>query len=582
MAEERRQLEFTETMAGYAAAGQTDFRGGYDAGRAAGTPIEFTITVKVDDVDRFIDDPQHEAAVEGSVSSPLLGGTLRVIGGRFNLFVPSEGDRNRRLMRYRLPVGGNGKAEYTLVGFKDLHDDLGPDVWQDTTTLMVNVYKGSADQAQESSAPLAAVGIMRIELPAFLKQLASFRTAASSMRARGEALARFGRFFLGGLWDVYGIGAFGPRRAPFRREIPLYTTEGVKNAQITHHAYSTADRLGLSLLRFKRAPARDVVMIVHGLTTSSDMFIMPEHCNLVSYLLDQGWGDVWTLDYRMSNRFSYNLQRHRFTMDDIALFDYPPALALIREHVGPEARIHVICHCLGAVSFLMSLFGRASRGVASVVANSVGLTPRVPMWSKLKLIFAPSVVEYILNQPYLNPRWSEEAGLTVAKVFTTVNSLFHRECDVPACHMLSLMWGTGWPALYNHRNLADVTHRRGGDLYGPSGVHYYRHVRRMVLSGNTAVKYNPRDERLRALPDNYFQHVKDVQTPVLLMTGQDNRVFTDSNIECHRRLEAIVPGRHSLKVIPGYGHQDVFMGQNVHRDVFPSILEHLNRHAGRA
>ena len=178
------------------------------------------------------------------------------------------------------------------------------------------------------------------------------------------------------------------------REIPLYTLEGVQDAEVTTHHFATADGLGLSMLRFSRAPgdqARDSVMIVHGLTTSTDMFIMPEHYNLVSYLLDNGYTDVWTLDMRMSNRHSYNLFPHRYTFDDIALYDYPPAIDIIRRHVGPDRRLHVIAHCLGSVTFMMSVFGKAVTGVTSLVANSVGLTPRVPFWSRMKLRNAPTI-----------------------------------------------------------------------------------------------------------------------------------------------------------------------------------------------
>ncbi len=77
---------------------------------------------------------------------------------------------------------------------------------------------------------------------------------------------------------------------------------------------------------------------------------MPEHYNLVSYLLDNGYTDVWCLDMRMSNRHSYNLFPHRYTFDDIALYDYPPAIDIIREHVGADRRLHVIAHCLGSVT----------------------------------------------------------------------------------------------------------------------------------------------------------------------------------------------------------------------------------------
>jgi cholesterol oxidase len=43
-------------------------------------------------------------------------------------------------------------------------------------------------------------------------------------------------------------------------------------------------------------------------------------------------------------------------------------------------------------------------------------------------------------------------------------------------------------------------------------------------------------------------------------------------------LEKIVPGRHELAVFPNYGHQDVFMGKNVHVDVFPRLLQFLEKH----
>ncbi|MFB2772043.1 alpha/beta fold hydrolase [Pelatocladus sp. BLCC-F211] len=361
-----------------------------------------------------------------------------------------------------------------------------------------------------------------------------------------------------------------------KREIPLYTLEGVKNAEVSTHHFSTEDMLGLSMLRFQRATSDDVVLIIHGLTTSTDMFIMPEHYNLVQYLLDNGFGDVWTLDYRMSNRHSYNLQMHRYNMDDIALFDHPAAIAKMREHIG-NRRIHVICHCLGSVSFVMSLFAKAVTGISSVIANSVALTPRVPNWSQVKLTFAPFLVEYVLGIPYINPRWSEDPGLTKGKIFSKAVSAFHHECDVPACHMLSLMWGTGWPALYSHENLHDVTHRRGGDLYGGNGLHYYRHVRKMLENNNTAVKFEPNNLKYDRLPNNYFEYAGEIETPVLFMTGDRNHVFTDSNIVCHQRLEQIVPGRHELHVFPGYGHQDVFMGKNVHVDIFPRLLQFLNK-----
>jgi lysosomal acid lipase/cholesteryl ester hydrolase len=364
-----------------------------------------------------------------------------------------------------------------------------------------------------------------------------------------------------------------------RRTIPLYTLEGVRDAEVTTHWFSTEDGLGLSLLRFRRgdAPPERSVMLVHGLTTSTDMFIMPEHENLVSFLLDNGWTDVWCIDNRQSNRHPYNLHKHRWTLDDVALYDYPPALATMREEVG-DAEIHVIAHCLGATSFAMSLFAGLV-DVDGLILNSVALTPRVPRWSALKLRVAPGLVEHVLGVPYLNPSWSEDPGFTLPELIARGVSLVHTECDVPACHMLSMMWGSGRPALYEHENLADITHERGRDLYGPTSVHYYRHVRRMVEAGR-AVKYDPDEPRHDRLPDDYLADPASVTTPILFVTGRHNRVFTDSNIVCHRRLEQVVPGRHQLHVFDGYGHQDPFMGKDVARDIFPRLLQFLDEQSG--
>jgi lysosomal acid lipase/cholesteryl ester hydrolase len=362
------------------------------------------------------------------------------------------------------------------------------------------------------------------------------------------------------------------------RPIPLYTVEGVPDADVSTHPFTTDDGLGLSLLRFHRAPCDDVVVLLHGLTTSSDMFIMPEHYNLTRYLLDHGFTDVWCLDYRMSNRHPYNLQAHRFTMDDVALYDHPAALAAIRARVG-NARIHVVAHCLGSTSFLMSLFGKAVDNVASVVANSVGLTPRVPGWSRLKITLFPFLVEHVLGFQYVTPRWADEPGLSRGKIMSRMTSLFHRECDHPACHMVSLMWGSGHPAVYEHHNMSDITHRRVQDLFGGTSLHYYRHVRKMLAAGNTAVKYDPRNPKHDRLPDNYLEHAGDIDTPVFLTTGDNNNVFRDSNIECHRRLEAAAPGRHRLHVFPRYGHQDVYMGKDAAEDIFPTLLDFLRTHS---
>jgi pimeloyl-ACP methyl ester carboxylesterase len=354
---------------------------------------------------------------------------------------------------------------------------------------------------------------------------------------------------------------------------------GVPDALIESGWIQTDDGLGLILHRFTRGQGGDAVLLVHGLTTSTDMFIMPEHYNLVRYLLDHGYGEVYCLDSRMSNRLPYDLAPHPYTLDDLALYDYPAALRAIRGRIG-QKRLHVVSHCLGAVSFSMCLAAGLAPGVTSFVANSVALVVKVPGWSAFKLRVGPTLIQDMMGFPYLSPRFADEPGLTRGKVLSKLVSLFHGECNVPACHMLSFMWGTGHPAVYQHESLLPVTHERGGDLYGGTSLDYHRHVDEMVRAGR-AVRRSPPAPRHAPLPDDYLERAAGIEPPVLLLTGAENHIFADSNVTCFEALEAVRPGRQELVVFPGRGHQDVFVGKDCHEDVFPRIVSFFDAHGGK-
>jgi pimeloyl-ACP methyl ester carboxylesterase len=359
--------------------------------------------------------------------------------------------------------------------------------------------------------------------------------------------------------------------------IPRFTLEGVADADISMHPFTTEDGLGLYLTRFRRADCDDVVVLLHGLTASSDMFIMPEHRNVVNFLHDSGFTDVWTLDFRMSSRFPYDTETHRFTFDDIAHYDFPPALAAVREQIG-DRRLHVIAHCTGSIAFSMSLFGGAVDGITSFVSNSVSLNPTPPAWSRMKLRAAPELLEYVLGLPFLDPRFGEGPRFTRGWLLSRLVSLGHRECDVRACHMASFMWGSGRPALFEHANLTPITHARVADLLSATGVHYYRHMRRMVKAGH-AVQYDPADPRHAELPDDYLANAAEITTPILFLAGDHNRVFPGANVTTYNLLEKITPGLHELEMLPGYGHIDPFISKTGHIDVFPKIVDYLKRKA---
>ncbi|MEZ5316132.1 MAG: patatin-like phospholipase family protein [Vicinamibacterales bacterium] len=196
-------LQFTEHMRGFVGP-VGDFQGGYDAGKAAGTSLDVTLTVQVADVDQFVVDPNHQAAITGDVDSPILGGKVPVDAGHFQLLVHAADPRQKE-MRYRLFVRHANGAKHTIVGVKSVADDRPtPEVWDDTTTLFTAIYTGHLAPGTETPAARVATGIIRIGFLDFLKQLTTFRVQGPTPLAQLQGLARFGELFLGKLREVYG------------------------------------------------------------------------------------------------------------------------------------------------------------------------------------------------------------------------------------------------------------------------------------------------------------------------------------------------------------------------------------------
>jgi predicted acylesterase/phospholipase RssA len=206
------RLSFTEEMKGFVTFHELDHEVGYGQGKRDGTSLMFHLTITVDGVNRFVTDPEHDTdELEGWVGCDALGGRLPVERGRFNLFV-DDADPARKRMLYRLFFRDKQGQPLTLSGFKDVKDDPGFDVWRDTTTLFVRILRGHvtaeeeaevAAKPEELAARVLASGIIVIHFFDFLKQLTTFRTEGPSRTDRAAALARFGRLFMGKLWDVY-------------------------------------------------------------------------------------------------------------------------------------------------------------------------------------------------------------------------------------------------------------------------------------------------------------------------------------------------------------------------------------------
>ena len=189
-------LHFTETMRGFISEKELrDHDLGARLGRRDKRKFEFTVTIQAKDLDRFLQDPKHKATLSGTVNYEPLGGVLRITRGSFNLFTEEGGVKK---MKYEIYFSDSNRAPYVLTGQKLVVNDPGADLWTDTTTLFSELRKG-----RTANAPVVAVGVIRVHLLDFLRQLTTIRILGGTPKENAQGAARFGRFFFGDLWDTY-------------------------------------------------------------------------------------------------------------------------------------------------------------------------------------------------------------------------------------------------------------------------------------------------------------------------------------------------------------------------------------------
>ena len=197
-------LEFTEKMRGFITFGEDDYDKGFRQGKKSETKCMFHVTVHMQDIERFMKDPQHQGSITGHVQCDALGGRLPVSQGWFNLFVDADEDgKERKLMKYRLLIEDGNGHPITLNGFKEVCNDRGFDVWDDTTTLFTHILAGHVTP-DDPEGEIVATGILKV-LPAdFAVQCTTFRVDPAH---RVDAIGRFGAMFAGNLWEAFRPGA---------------------------------------------------------------------------------------------------------------------------------------------------------------------------------------------------------------------------------------------------------------------------------------------------------------------------------------------------------------------------------------
>lgn len=304
------------------------------------------------------------------------------------------------------------------------------------------------------------------------------------------------------------------------------------------------------------------VILVHGAGVRADIFRPPGQVTLVDLLLQHGW-DVWLENWRAS----IDLEPTPWTLDQAAAFDHPALVQRVCEETGADS-VKAVIHCQGSTSFAMSTVAGLLPQVETIVANAVTLHPVVPAAARAKLLYLTPVVARITD--HISPRWGLDNPTRFAAALSAAVRATHHECDHIVCRMVSFTYGVGFPCLWSHANLTPEVHDWIEGEFADVSLNFFAQMGRSVRVGHLV-------SDLPGLPSSYVAAPPRTDARFALFAGADNRCFLpQSQQRTYDFLDGHAPGRHSLTIVPGYGHLDIFFGARADRDVFPLMIEELS------
>lgn len=190
-------IAFREKMEGWFSLDTEKPEEGEEKGKEKNTRLSLNAAICIRNLPEFMKDPMSAGTMTGHVSFEPFDEYLLAKEGVFNLFVDQE-TPDTKLMIYEMQFDYKGDPYY-LAGKKVVRDDPGFDLWEDTTTLWVQLHTG-----QDKTGPVAGAGVLKLSKNELFRLLRTMHAIdARDTAEKFNLIANFGAFFLGELWDSY-------------------------------------------------------------------------------------------------------------------------------------------------------------------------------------------------------------------------------------------------------------------------------------------------------------------------------------------------------------------------------------------
>ena len=589
-------LSFTETMAGHISATgchhrpcghveriRDDYANGEAWGRSEGSACDFRLTVTTDNLHRMLEEKDHRSRITGAVTvSALSPDPLPVREGTFRLLVADPERAESWTMLYDMVLEGP-EGPVHFHGFKTLAQRGKSDPWTDLTTLFVTLRTG-----EDATGELIGRGVLKLGIDEFMRQLTTIEVHDSNSlighvvnlipQARKAIetyfVAKYAGFFAMTTFRAYG-GMLATLNDFPAKDAAGLVARALRLPPPERHVVPTVDGINIGLTRYRGGP-RGPLVLAPGLSVRASSFATPTvEENLAESLVAQGY-DVWLFDYRASAD-SGNDTEHppEFTIDDIARHDWPAAIRKIRAVTGADS-VQAIAHCVGSMSLLMGIGAGWVSGVRSMIASQLTLHP-VTDWlnymkADLGLVGALEQVSMLDGHLDFVGRGTEEDN-EIDAIAYQIPVPEGQACKNPVCRRVFGVFGPSW----DHAQLGHDTHLALGSMFSRVALKPFEHLQDIMRQG---LAIDAAGDAVYTTEDT----ARRLALPISFLSGATNKLFYP---ESGQRTRVWLQDRndrelYQQRIVPDYGHMDLFIGHSAHRDVTPVILEQLEWLDGRA
>jgi len=322
-----------------------------------------------------------------------------------------------------------------------------------------------------------------------------------------------------------------------------------------HHA-RTPDGWELVLVRYRaRAePAGRPVLLCHGISANGRNMDLDERHSMARWFSAHG-REAWTVSLRLGGRYlgtdggTSPLPKPGYDYDSLVEQDLPTAVAHVRRVSGAPL-IDYLGHSLGGIA-LYGYLGRGGEGIGAAV--TLGSVLRLDLGGPADAVLAQvaGLLDPVWTVPVKGPSWLE----------------IPLEGLVPD--------NPGQLLLYNPENTRPSTMQRllaVGTEDVSAGL--FRQLAGMLRNGGLRSRDGTRD---------YRQALAGVRTPVLVVAGKRDRLAMVPGV---RAGYDALGGPREWRVIgvesgarADYGHMDLVIGERAAEEVWPLVLDFLDRHA---